>query len=222
MKKIIYKVLTIITLVAPISIYLFLSATLFNIRVDHKVEIEKNAEVDVYINSDRVFIYKFDNKITFYGRTQYHPSVRYYGIFLFEGDTIQVNKEIFVVEANEERTELVLNEISKFALNQKEGVSLPIAFILSGLGVLIVSLVVGGKMQWFKKRRRLGVFISLGVGTLVLYLINMVVANLFMVFLIALVSWGVYCIEYLAMNGFKGDDELKSLTDALNNVINKP
>ena len=77
-------------------------------------------------------------------------------------------------------------------------------------------------MQWFKKRRRLGVFISLGVGTLVLYLINMVVDNLFMVFLIALVSWGVYCIEYLAMNGFKGDDELKNLTDALNNVINKP
>ena len=70
MKKIIYKVLTIITLVAPVSIYLFLSATLFNIRVDHKVEIEKNAEVDVYINSDRIFIYKFMplvfNAYTFY------------------------------------------------------------------------------------------------------------------------------------------------------------
>ena len=130
MKKIIYKVLTIITLVAPVSIYLFLSATLFNIRVDHKVEIEKNAEVDVYINSDRIFVYKFDNKITFYGRTQYHPSVRYYGIFLFEGDTIQVNKEIFVVEANEERNIAEDYLVIKGAIFNYREALLPVEFVV--------------------------------------------------------------------------------------------
>lgn len=222
MKQILYKILTIVTIVAPVSIYLFLSATLFNIRVDHKVEIEKNAEVDIVTHSDRLFIYKYDNNITFYGTTKYDPTVRYYGIYLYQGETIQVNKDILVVEVNETQDGLILNEISKFALNKKESVSLPIAFVISGLGVLIVALVVGGKMKWFKKRKRLGVFISLGLGTLVLYLINMVVSNLFTVFLIALISWGVYCVEYLAANGFKGDDELQTLTDALNNVINKP
>ena len=63
--------------------------------------------------------------------------------------------------------------------------------------VAIVALVVAGKMKWLKHRIRLSVFLSLGIGTLVLYGISTIVSNMFNVFLIALISWSVYCIEYL-------------------------
>lgn len=221
MKKIFYKILTAVTIVAPSLIYIFLSATLFNVKPTHKVELGKGADIILVEYPDRVFYYSSSHDIKYYGNVEYNRERQIYGVYLFEGDLIQVNNELFVLEKNVDKQTLELNEISRFKIQTKDSVSLPIAFIISFIGVGIVSLVVGGKMNWFKKHKRLGVLISLALGTGVLYLINMVVGNLFNVFIIATVSWGIYYLEYLALNNFKGDNEVDELKNAFNNLMNK-
>ena len=41
------------------------------------------------------------------------------------------------------------------------------------------------------------------------------------VFIVALVSWGIYCIEYLVYKGLVKEDELNELTQLAKNNINK-
>lgn len=221
MKAIIYKILTIITIVVPTGIYLFLSATLFNIKPTHIITLGKDAMPMVEQYPDRLFYYSPTHDVKYSGNIEYNKEKRIYGIYLFDGEIIQVDKELFVIERNEETKAIEMNEISKFKLQTKEGVSLPIAFIITGGGVLLVSLIVGGKMSWFKKHKRLGVLLSMAFGTAVLYGINLIVSNLFNVFLIFTISWGIYCIEHMIVKGFKDEDELGQLKDALDNVLKK-
>jgi len=74
-------------------------------------------------------------------------------------------------------------------------------------------------MKIFKKRVRLSVFISLAVGTAILAGINLIVSNMLNVFIVALVSWGIYCIEYLVYKGLVKEDELKELTQLAKRTI---
>ena len=74
-------------------------------------------------------------------------------------------------------------------------------------------------MEIFKKRVRLAVFISLAVGTAILVGINLIVSNMLNVFIVALVSWTIYCIEYLVYQGLVKEDELKELTQLAKRTI---
>ena len=64
-------------------------------------------------------------------------------------------------------------------------------------------------MGFLKKYRRLSVLLSLLIGTLILYGIDLIVSNMLNVFLVALASWTVYCIEYLVAMGFDKEKRLE-------------
>jgi hypothetical protein len=210
-QKLIYKIITIFTLAVPLPLYLFLSATLFSISPDYTIKHADSEDLtitDTYIYTDKenaviqgVFAYED-------GRT----------VFYYDEETIiQTDDGYWGVEDGE------LKDIKALELQRSTGYKLPMAFLINAVGVFIVLMVVQGKMQWYKKYPRISTLLALVTGTLVLLVIDTIVSNLFMVFLIATISWAIYCLEYFVNENFITDDEadkvesdlMRSLKDAL-------
>ncbi|MCD8524531.1 MAG: hypothetical protein LRY67_01825, partial [Gammaproteobacteria bacterium] len=85
--------------------------------------------------------------------------------------------------------------------------------IVFSIGILIVILIIGGKMDLLKSHPRASVMFSLILGTLILWGIHSIVSDLLTVFVIATFSWAVYLIEYGVHNGMienKSGDKLES------------
>lgn len=210
-KKTLYKVITILTLAVPLPLYLFLSATLFNINADVTY---KNVDSANLIVTD-TYIYTNEENALYEGVFAYEDN-RY--VFYYESDDIiKVDDGYYSVE------EGALVDIKELAVRQEMGYKLPMAFFISAVGVGIVFLVVSGKMQWYKNYPRISALVALVTGTLVLLVIDTIVSNLFGVFLIATISWALYCLEYWVNENFITEEEskkvesdlMKSLKDAL-------
>jgi len=206
-KKTLYKIITTITLLVPLPLYLFLSATLFNISADVTYKGVDSADLivtDTYIYTDSedvlyegVFAYE-DNEYVFY----------------YDIDSIvRVDDGYFSVEDG------ALVDIKELAVREEMGYKLPMAFFISAVGVGIVLLVVSGKMQWYKDYPRISALVALVTGTLVLLVIDTIVSNLFGVFLIASISWALYCLEYWINNNFITEEEGKKAESDLVNSL---
>ena len=207
--KIIYKIITAITLALPLMIYMFLSATVFNVNPDIIV---KNADVsDLIINGD--FIYTNNENVVYNGSVAVYEGE--YGFFVDEDTIIRADDGYFTYE---------LEEISVAQLRQETSYKLPMAFIITVIGVGIVIMVVNRKMEWYKDWPRIFVLVSLITGALILTLLNVIVSNLTTVFYIASASWALYCVEYYFKEGIISDEDknkadsdlLKKLKEALN------
>lgn len=212
MKKTLYNILTSATVVLPTIIYLYLSATILNIQYDYEVWYDKDVVVSVYEwdyeEEPMLFYFSATREATFEGVVEWNDTYKAYGMYLKEGDIIKENKKFRIVEKVEGR-ELELVDINKFLIQTKESINLPVATIISIFAAVVVIMIKTGKMGFLKKYRRLSVFLSLLIGTLILYGIDMIVSNMLNVFLVALASWTVYCIEYLVAMGFDKDKRLE-------------
>jgi hypothetical protein len=198
--KLIYKIITIVTLVAPMTIYLFLSATLFNVNADITV---KNLSVsDLIVEGD--FIYTNNENVAYDGVTVYNEGQ--YGFFVDE-DTI--------IKTDEGYYNYKLEELNATELRKETSYKLPMAFLVSVFGVGIVVLVINRKMQWYKDYPRLFVLISLVMGWVVLMLLNVIVSNLLTVFAVATLSWAIYCIEYMVRQGMLDETDAKKADSKL-------
>ena len=210
-KRNLYKIIVSITLLVPLPLYLFLSATLFNITPDVTF---KNADSDNLIVNDG-YVYTDTENVLYEGVfTQVDDNFVYY---YDEEAVIKVDDGYFGIEEGE------LKDIKSLVIQKETSYKLPIAFFVSVFGVGIIALVVTKKMQWHKKYPRIAVLLSLSTGTVTLYLIDTIVSNLLMVFLVATLSWGAYLIEYFVHNNIiaeedgekKQSDVLQALKEAL-------
>ena len=183
--KLIYKIITAITLAVPLPIYLFLSATLFNITPDYRID---NVTIEEVVTVDG-FVYTTNTEAIYDGVVVY--SNGNYGFVMDEDDILQVENSYYNGS---------LEDIKKLELQKQTGYKLPMAFFISLVGVGIVALIISGKMQLYKKYPRISTLIALLTGTVILYVMSTIVTNIFNVFLVATVSWAVYCIEYLVKN----------------------
>lgn len=176
------------TIVLPLIFYLISMATFLNADIHFyihgNVEIEGNA------------IYAVDESAAFYGNVVYMSEYDAYGIRVPEGMNVVVNDKYYSYQMNVETKETELMEMSVWQIKKQESWKLPFSIVISMVGLVIIGAMMFRKSRISKKNRVLGIFISLGVGTFFLYLINLVVANLFYVFLIAFISWGVFMAEY--------------------------
>ena len=202
--KLIYKIITIVTLALPTTLYLFLSATLFNINADITIKHIKSA--DLVIVED--FGYTTNQDAIFSGETIYQNGQ--YGFYISDDTIIKVDDGYYSYIDNE------LVDIKRATLQKETSYRLPLAFIVSVIGIGIIALVVQKKMQVYKNYPRISVLVSLILGTLVLYLIDIIAGSLFIVFLIATISWAVYCVEYMVKeNMITEEDAKKSESDLL-------
>lgn len=211
--NLIYKIITAITLILPTSLYLFLSATIFNIIPDYIVY-DTPIEDMVIVND---FIYTTDTTVSYDGVVVYNADLDTYGINVTSDDIIKIGHNYYSLQDN------ALTDIKKFEVQKQVSYKIPITVFISALGVGIVLMVVNRKMEWYKKYPRTSVLISLLVGTIVLYIMNMVVANILNVFLVATVSWAIYCIEYNVkqgkLNSATAEKESNDLIDTLRKAL---
>lgn len=202
--KLIYKIVTIITLAVPLPVYLFLTATLFNIIPDYRIDNVEVAEVTVADN----FMYTTNTDAILDGVVVY--SNGNYGFEVDEDDIVLIDGDYYNYK---------LEDIKKLELQKQTSYKLPIAFIISLLGVGIVALILSKKMQLYKKYPRVSALLTLGVVTLILFIINTIVSNVLNVFIIATISWGLYCIEYaVKTNAISHDVAEKTENDLISTL----
>jgi hypothetical protein len=179
----------------PLPLYLFLSATLFNITPTHKITGAKIDEINLIVQEDEGFIYTDNQEAIMSGNVAYNEVLAKYGFYIDETSIIQVGFKYYgmVLEENQ----YVLTDIKTMEIQRQQQYKLPLSFFISIASILIVILVVQGKMQWRKTYPRLATFIALLTGTVILTIIKSIVGDIQYVFLIATISWGMYCLEYL-------------------------
>ena len=193
--KLIYKIISTITLLVPLPIYLILSATLFNIVPDYVIDNVTFEEVNIIEYEDYNFLYVENTDAIYNGVVVQDNGL--YGFYMDEDDILKVENNYYNNN---------LEDIKKLEIQKETSYKLPLAFFISLMGVGIVALIISGKMQLYKKYPRVSTLIGLLTGTIILYVMNIIVSNIFNVFLIATVSWAVYCIEYMIKEGIINKD----------------
>lgn len=181
----------------PLPIYLILSATLFNITPTHKVTGASIDDLNLVVTEDEYFIYTDNQEAILSGIVAYNDGK--YGFYIDETSIVQVGFKYYGMVLQE--NQYVLTDIKTLEIQRQQQYKLPLSFIISIMSVMIVILVIQGKMQWHKSHPRLATFLALFTGYIVLSVIASIVGDIRNVFLVATISWGMYCIEYLYFIG---------------------
>lgn len=200
MKKksnILYNIITACILILPTSIYLFVVATIYGIEPD---VITTNDTVNLLNDNDKYYIrveegYKYSG-----GQIEYNDIYDIWVIRIKEKDIIKVKGGFLQVKKNQETKNIELIEYDKKLLKKEENYKIPIVFFISVAGsvagILIVGAIISGKMTWQKKHPRIAVFISLLLGSTILFIINFFIGGMLGIFITATISWGIYTVMY--------------------------
>lgn len=192
--NLIYRIVTSITLFVPLPLYLFLSATLFNIIPDYTIH-AKIDTISVLHIDDEYFITSNDKTVEYSGLVTYNEEYDTWGIYIDSEDIIKIDKKYYSYVL--ENDVMLLKDIKTLEVQKQTTYKLPLSFFISLFAVLVAVLIIQGKMQWHKQHPRLATLIALLSTTVILFIISTIVSNMLNVFLVATVSWGLYCIEYL-------------------------
>lgn len=220
-QAIIYKIVSGLTLVAPMAITLFISAIYSPPKPDLIVMFDTDVAVKEVADLEKFFGFGYnehEKKIDI--SNNYFPDDRFYqyntyNVRYYTPD-LKVPKDITII--NEHRISVKINEdnfvrfitsdfnevvefknkifptpVSNF--NLKTGTKVGVATFGTAIGVAIVSLVITGKLQLQKKYPKTAVFLGLLIGTVILALINTLIGDILRVFVVATISWALYCAE---------------------------
>jgi len=210
MKNSIYDIVKIITLGAPLAIYLFLSATIFNIVPDYYIDDVEIYNVVVEQVEENYFIYAENATYSGNDLTNYNE---HYGFYIDSETIIKIDKHYYSYVENE------LKDIKALEIQKQTSYKLPITFVISVFAVLIVALIVTKKMQWYKSKPRLAVFLALVTITAFLWVVNTILGGMLNVFLIATISWGIYGVEYLVQQGYLSQEQADKAESTLLNQL---
>lgn len=192
----IQKLLGMITLILPLSVYLFVISAINNVEVDYHIKY-KDETYEKYTLDDGsgVFIKDdFGNIDWVVGKLTYNKHFNAYGFLIKEEEVVRMNRDYFIVKKIDDK--LQLTAVVKSDEMVKKTKDMGLAFIVGLIGVGIIVLVVSGKMQWQKQYPIIATLIALIVGTVILLFINTIVGSLLNVFMIFTLSWGAFTIEY--------------------------
>lgn len=228
--KVIYNIVKWITLILPTSLYLLISAIVFQVHADIEIN---NFDVEnvykTYTNEEDVKGYNIyilfedmTNETTISGDFEVYDNGLSYTSF--ENFVVKINDELYTFEVIDDNS-FKFVEVSSIQVKKEQGWKIPLAFFMSLFAVGIVALVVMGKMQIAKQYPRTATLVSLILGSVILYVINLIVSSLFNVFLIATVSWLLYCIEYMvyknSLNGTRAERLESDVARILKGLLNE-
>lgn len=194
-----YKILVALTFILPISSFILYSAIT---GMEYDATIYDASTIHVTSYDDGFVVYSdgasYDGYLV--------PYLERYGLYIEEGDIVKVDREFYTIhEGQWKNFDDVPQPIRK--------TNNTVISIVSVIGILIVVLIIGGKMDLLKSHPRASVMFSLLLGTLILWGVSSIVSDLLSVFVIATASWGAYLIEYGIHNGKidkKTGDKLES------------
>ena len=97
----IYKVISTLTLLLPMSVYVFVSSLITRIEYDYEVNV-KMAELSVVELEQEAFIYDTTTKALINGVVRYNDDLATYGIYL-DADTVLKAKDSYCLHARQRR-----------------------------------------------------------------------------------------------------------------------
>lgn len=211
MKKNLYKIISVLTLFLPISIFLIFSAITGD-TYDAEVFVEEDTVINFYIYEDGYIVNADNASYTGY----IVPYNDKYGIYIKDEDVVKIGKDYFM-PYNNELTNFDDIPVQPQA-NQRWAIS-----IASIVALGIVGLIIGGKMDLLKTHPRLSALITLIVVTSILWGLNSIIEDMLNVFLIATASWFAYCLEYLVkanlLTTTKADETQVALLKGLKELV---
>lgn len=206
-----WRVIKILVLAIPLPIYLFLSATLFSITPDYTIYADIST-VDVVLHGDGWLIYTTDQNAAIDGLVVRHGE--YNGIAITSDDIIKIGRVYY--SYIEVEGVYQLTDIRRMELQQQQSYKIPLTFFISLGGVLIVAMIVQGKMKWHNEHPKGAVLLSLITGTVILYVIDLIVSSILGVFLVATISWALYLLaDMVQKNQIDEMDAQKTESDVI-------
>jgi hypothetical protein len=196
--KWIWRIVKTITLALPLPVFLFLSATLFSITPDYVINADISS-VSVVEYEDAWFIYSDDISASYDGLVRLNGEIDKYGMMITSDDVIKINKDYYSYQEQDGVYQLV--DVKRLEVQKQQSYKLPISFFISLIGALVVVLIVQKKMNWHKEHPKGAVMIALITGTVILYVIQLIVSSVLGVFVVATASWGAYLLEDMLQQG---------------------
>lgn len=214
----IYKLIIALTLILPTSLYVLFTSLLVSIEPD----VITNAKIDdlsvVYLD-DGAFVYDDTQEHYFNGFVVFNEDIGAYGVRVGADIILKAKGGYYSYDIESQE----LKDISKREMNLQKGTKIPLGVMFSIFATLLVALIIGGKMEWQKKKPRLAAFIALLTTTIILYIINSIIGGMLGVFVMATISWGLYSVEYLfaqnIINKKERDDVEQKLVGALKTAL---
>lgn len=202
----------------PMGVYLFISAVIFRITPDVKINARlENIRVIQY--EDDYFIYSTEEASYEDGLIILYNG--YIGAVIDSDDIVKIGIRYYsYIEENN------MMQLKELKLIEKEtSFRFPIAIFISLLGIVISILVVMKKLDIMKQYPYESALLSLWVLALVFILINFIVDSLTVVFVIAAISFTVFYLEQKFTSGTitksqleKRKSELTKQLERLNNA----
>lgn len=211
------KIITILTLTLPITIYLFVFALLFRITPDVTIY-DEIGDLTVITQEDEYFIYG-DIETRFSGGYVLVIDNQV-GALVSSDDIIKIDRGYYSYTQDKDGV-LRFVDIKELEQQEQQGMKLPLTFVISLIAVLIVSMIIMGKFDVIKKRPYASVLVSLWLITGILYIVNLIVDNILGVFLMAAVSWSIYMIERLFWQGKITQTQNEKTQSDLVNTLNE-
>jgi len=216
--KKLYKLLTGLTLILPISIFLLVSA-ITGQTYDAEVFVENDAVIE-FNAYDEGYIVKAE-KASYNGYLM--PYNEEYALYIEDNDVVKVGREYFTPHFNNDTQEYELTNLNDIPIEPQKS-SRWFVSVASIVALGIVALIIGGKMDLLKKRPRLSALVSLIVLTAILYGLNSIIGDMLTVFLVATASWFGYCLEYAVhtnlISSKQADKAQAELLDGLKGLLN--
>lgn len=184
----VYNIISSLTLILPITVYLILMATIFKIQPDMVMSAEfDNVIIEEYENNYLIYS---DLDTTFKGgNVIYHNDM--IKAVISKKDIVKLDNGFYQINDKG-----VLADVSKKEVENTKASYITFTVVVGFVASLIVILIIKGKMEWHKKYKRTAVLISLVLGTVILYVMDLIVGHFFWVFLVFTLSWIAYMIEY--------------------------
>lgn len=184
----VYNIISSLTLILPITVYLILMATIFKIQPDMVMSAEfDNVIIEEYENNYLIYS---DLDTTFKGgNVIYHNDM--IKAVISKKDIVKLDNGFYQINDKG-----VLADVSKKEVENTRASYITFTVVVGLVASLIVILIIKGKMEWHKKYKRTAVLISLVLGTVILYVMDLIVGHFFWVFLVFTLSWIAYMIEY--------------------------
>ena len=199
--KTIYKILTTLTLILPISIFLIISA-ITGQSYDAEVFIENDAVIEFSVY-DEGYIVKAE-KASYNGYLI--PYNEDYVLYIEKDDIVKIDNDYFTPYFNDETQVWEFTNFNDIPVAPQQ-TSKWVVSIASVVALGLVALIIGGKMDLLKKHPRISALVTLIVLTAILYGLNSIITDMLNVFVVATVSWFAYCLEYAINKGIISSNE---------------
>lgn len=214
-----YKLLTSLTLILPVSLFLIISA-ITGQTYDAEVYVEESAIINFEAYDEGYVVYSTEASYSGY----LIPYNEDYAIYIESDDIVKIDNEYYTPYLNELTQEYELTNYNDIPVqpqvNQRWTIS-----IASIVALGIVGLIIGGKMDLLKKHPRVSALVSLIVLTAILWGLNSIIGDMLNVFIVATASWFGYCLEYAVNKGIissnQADKTQNDIVKGLKELLNE-